>query len=156
MSAGAKATRPAADELRRRVAQGMPAARADLERLVAIPSVAFDGSPAEPLRRAAEAVVDLLRDAGLDAVRLLDVPRSPPAVFAERPAAPGAPTVLLYAHYDVQPAGATKTGPAHRSHRSSATGASTGAAPPTTSRGSSCTRPLCGRWARTRAWGSRW
>ena len=105
MSAGAKATRPAADELRRRVAQGMPAARADLERLVAIPSVAFDGSPAEPLRRAAEAVVDLLRAAGLDAVRLLDVPRSPPAVLAERPAAPGAPTVLLYAHYDVQPAG---------------------------------------------------
>jgi len=96
---------PPVAELRRRVARDMPAARAELERLVRIPSVAFPGFPDEPLRRAAAAVADLLRDAGLDDVRLLDVPASPQAVFGERPAQPGAPTVLLYAHYDVQPAG---------------------------------------------------
>ena len=99
------AAKPSADELRRRVTRGLPAARADLERLVRIPSVALDGFPAEPLAAAAEAVTEILRGAGMPDVRLLDVPGSPPAVFARRPAAPGAPTVLLYGHYDVQPAG---------------------------------------------------
>src|SRR5271157_2141095 len=103
MSSDSDVTSPGAGELRRRVARGMPVARADLERLVRIASVAFAGFPVEPLARAAEAVIDVLRAAGLDEVRLLDVPGSPPAVFAERPAPPGAPTVLLYGHYDVQP-----------------------------------------------------
>jgi acetylornithine deacetylase/succinyl-diaminopimelate desuccinylase-like protein len=105
MTHDSDATPPPAAELRRRVAQGMPEARADLERLVRIPSVAFEGLPVEPLRRAAEAVTDVLRSAGLHDVRLLEVPDSPQAVFGERPAPPGAPTVLLYGHYDVQPAG---------------------------------------------------
>lgn len=95
---------PTVDELRRRVAGIIPAARAELAALVRIPSVAFAGFPEEPVRRAAVAVLALVRSAGIDA-RLVDVPGSPPAVFGERPAAPGAPTVLLYAHYDVQPAG---------------------------------------------------
>ena len=106
MSSDSDATSPGAGELRRRVAQGMAVARADLERLVRVPSVAFAGFPVEPLTRAAETVIGVLRSAGLDEVRLLDVPGSPPAVFGERPAPPGAPTVLLYGHYDVQPAGA--------------------------------------------------
>ena len=105
MSDDPHATPPTVAELRLRVAQDMPAARADLERLVRIPSVAFAGFPVEPLAEAAATVIDVLRSAGLDDVRLLDVPGSPPAVFGERPASPGAPTVLLYGHYDVQPAG---------------------------------------------------
>jgi acetylornithine deacetylase/succinyl-diaminopimelate desuccinylase-like protein len=105
MSNEVHATSPSADELRRRVARGMARARADLERLVGIPSVAFAGFPIEPLEQAAAAVMDMLRAVGLDDVRLLDVPGSPPAVVGERPAPPGAPTVLLYGHYDVQPAG---------------------------------------------------
>ena len=105
MSNVSEAATPSADELRRRVTRGLPAARADLERLVRIPSVALEGFPAEPLAAAAEAVTEILRAAGMPDVGLLDVPGSPPAVFAERPAAPGAPTVLLYGHYDVQPAG---------------------------------------------------
>jgi acetylornithine deacetylase/succinyl-diaminopimelate desuccinylase-like protein len=105
MSIETHATSPSADELRRRVARGMARARADLERLVGIPSVAFAGFPIEPLEQAAAAVMDMLRAVGLDDVRLLDVPGSPPAVVGERPAPPGAPTVLLYGHYDVQPAG---------------------------------------------------
>ena len=104
MSDDPHATPPTVAELRLRVAQDMPAARADLERLVRIPSVAFAGFPVEPLAEAAATVIDVLRSAGLDDVRLLDVPGSPPAVFGERPASPGAPTVLLYGHYDVQPA----------------------------------------------------
>ena len=79
--------------------------RADLERLVRIPSIAFDGYPSEPVREAADATAEILTAAGLPDVRLLDVPGGPPAVYGELPAPPGAPTVLLYAHYDVQPAG---------------------------------------------------
>jgi acetylornithine deacetylase/succinyl-diaminopimelate desuccinylase-like protein len=105
MSNDPHATPPTVAELRLRVAQDMPAARADLERLVRIPSVAFAGFPVEPLAEAAATVIDVLRSAGLDDVRLLEVPGSPQAVFGERPAPPGAPTVLLYGHYDVQPAG---------------------------------------------------
>ncbi len=91
-------------ELRRRVAALMPAARTDLERLVRIPSVSSPGTPPAPLAAAAEAVAASARRVGLE-TRLLDVPGAPPAVFAERPAQPGSPTALLYAHYDVQPPG---------------------------------------------------
>jgi len=94
-----------AGALRARVAGGMPAVRADLERLVRIPSIAFEGFPPEPVEEAARAVADLLRDAGMPAVRLIEMPAGPPTVFGQRPAPPGRPTVLLYAHYDVQPAG---------------------------------------------------
>jgi cysteinylglycine-S-conjugate dipeptidase len=93
------------DELRQTVAGLMPGLRADLERLVRLPSVAFEDFPEEPVKQAAAAVAELMKKAGLPEVRLVDIPRAPQAVFGARPAQPGAPTVLLYAHYDVQPAG---------------------------------------------------
>ena len=93
------------EALRERVATLMPEAQAELESLVAIPSIAYPGYPPERLQEAAAAVAGLLRSAGLPEVRLLDVPDGPPAVFAQRAAPPGAPTVLLYGHYDVQPPG---------------------------------------------------
>jgi len=93
-----------ASALPSRVAELMPQLRADLERLVRLPSVAFAGYPEAPLRQAAATVADLLREAGVPRVELLEIPGGPPVVCAARPAAPGAPTVLLYAHYDVQPA----------------------------------------------------
>jgi cysteinylglycine-S-conjugate dipeptidase len=93
------------DELRASVAGLMPRLRAELETLVRLPSIAFPGYPLEPVRETAETVADLLRAAGLPEVRLLDIAGAPPAVFAARPARPGAPTALLYAHYDVQPPG---------------------------------------------------
>ncbi len=76
-----------------------------LERLVRIPSVSASGhDPVEP-RRSAEATADLLRDVGMD-VRLAEVGDAPPYVLAEwLDAGPDAPTVLLYAHHDVQPVG---------------------------------------------------
>jgi cysteinylglycine-S-conjugate dipeptidase len=76
----------------------------DLAALVRIPSCAFPGFPAEPVMQTAEAVADLLERYGVPGARLLDVPGGYPAVFAEIAAPPGAPTILLYAHYDIQPA----------------------------------------------------
>jgi acetylornithine deacetylase/succinyl-diaminopimelate desuccinylase-like protein len=87
--------------LREAVRADAPRIRSDLERLVALPSVAFDGYPRAPLDEAAAVVAGLLRDAGAPSVRMVDVPGEAPSVLAEWP---GEPTVLLYAHYDVQPA----------------------------------------------------
>ena len=98
-----------ADGLRETIAELMPGLRADLERLVRLPSVAFEGFPEEPVKQAGAAVAVLMQKAGLPEVRLVDIARAPQAVFGARPAQPGAPTVLLYAHYDVQPAGADST-----------------------------------------------
>lgn len=90
--------------MRRRVVDVMPAVREALERLVRIPSVAFPGHPPEPLQQAMQTVAGLFRGAGMPEVRFIDVPPDPPAVYAARPPVAAAPTVLLYAHYDVQPA----------------------------------------------------
>jgi acetylornithine deacetylase/succinyl-diaminopimelate desuccinylase-like protein len=75
----------------------------DLAALVRIPSCAFPGFPPEPVLQTAQAVVDLFQRYGVPA-RLLDVPNGYPAVYAEIAGPPGAPTILLYAHYDIQPA----------------------------------------------------
>jgi len=82
----------------------MPGLVADLEALVAIPSVAFPDYPSEPVHRMSQAVLDLFRRSGVDEVRLLEIPGGYPAVYADIPGPAGSPTVLLYAHYDVQPA----------------------------------------------------
>ncbi|KXK59187.1 dipeptidase [Micromonospora rosaria] len=90
-------------ELRAAVERELPGVRADLERLVRIPGIAFEGFDHAHVERSAEAVAELLRGCSLD-VRIV---RSggQPAVIGTRPAPPGAPTVLLYAHHDVQPVG---------------------------------------------------
>jgi acetylornithine deacetylase/succinyl-diaminopimelate desuccinylase-like protein len=93
------------DHLRAAVQAAMGQARTDLERLVRIPSVAFPGFPLEPVRAAAAATCEILAAAGFPEPRLLDLPGGQPAVYAALPPPPGAPTVLLYAHYDVQPPG---------------------------------------------------
>ena len=82
-----------------------PAMRAALESLVRIPSVSAPGFDPEQVRRSATATAELLRSAGLRDVALLELPDAHPAVFGEIEAPPGAPTVLLYAHHDVQPPG---------------------------------------------------
>jgi acetylornithine deacetylase/succinyl-diaminopimelate desuccinylase-like protein len=79
---------------------------ADLARLAAIPSIAFPGYPREPVVEAHDLLVELLREAGVGHVERLDLPDTAPVVYAEVPPPdPGAPTVLLYGHYDVQPPG---------------------------------------------------
>ncbi|WP_299035041.1 M20/M25/M40 family metallo-hydrolase [uncultured Pseudokineococcus sp.] len=96
--------------LRERVRALLPAARADLEALVRIPGVSASPEAAGALEDSARAVADLLREAGMPEVEVLrarcaDGSPGAPAVLARRPAPEGAPTVLLYAHHDVQPPG---------------------------------------------------
>ena len=77
---------------------------ARLRDLVRIPSVAGH-DPVQP-QRSAELTADLLRDAGLDEVHLAEVGSAPPYVLGQwLGAGDDAPTVLLYAHHDVQPVG---------------------------------------------------
>ncbi|MER7006680.1 dipeptidase [Dactylosporangium sp. NPDC000555] len=92
------------EELRAAIRREMPGVRADLERLVRIPGIAFAGFDHGHVERSAEAVAELLRGAGVPDVRIVRK-GGQPAVIGRRPAPPGAPTVLLYAHHDVQPVG---------------------------------------------------
>jgi acetylornithine deacetylase/succinyl-diaminopimelate desuccinylase-like protein len=90
--------------LEQRIDQLLPGVRADLEALVRIPSVSALPAHADDVRRSAEATAELFRAEGFE-VELLTVEGGAPAVVATKPAPAGAPTVLLYAHHDVQPVG---------------------------------------------------
>ena len=83
----------------------MPGLQADLERLVRIPSISFPDFPPAPVQEAAQTTLEILRDAGLQNAELIEIPNAPDAVYGEIAGPPGAPAVLLSAHYDVQPAG---------------------------------------------------
>jgi acetylornithine deacetylase/succinyl-diaminopimelate desuccinylase-like protein len=91
--------------LRDRVRGLMPGVRADLEALVRIPSVSAPAFDQQQVEASAALVAHLLRGAGLPDVEVLRVADGAPAVVGRRPAPRGAPTVLLYAHHDVQPPG---------------------------------------------------
>jgi acetylornithine deacetylase/succinyl-diaminopimelate desuccinylase-like protein len=83
----------------------LPSVRTDLERLVRIPSVSADPAAEPQVQASANEVAALLTGAGLSDVEVVSVPGGQPAVLGRRPGPPGAPTVLLYAHHDVQPTG---------------------------------------------------
>lgn len=110
------ATTPHADALRDAVQLGLPRAIADLSALVRIPSVSWDGFDRAHVLDSAEAVAALVRDLGVfETVAIsqapigdpaaTDAPLGQPAVLATRAARNGKPTILLYAHHDVQPPG---------------------------------------------------
>lgn len=103
---------PNADAVRAAVDAGFPTAVADLARLVRISSVSWPAFDAAHVHKSAERVATLLRETGV--FETVGVHRAlvedgselgHPAVLAHRPARPGHPTVLLYAHHDVQPPG---------------------------------------------------
>ena len=84
-------------------------ARGELEELVRIPSISADPAHRDDVRASAEATAEILRSHGLEAVRLAGVDGSHPYVIGEwMHAGSDAPTVLLYAHHDVQPPGITE------------------------------------------------
>ncbi len=99
-----EASTTATSELRRAVAAVLPSVRAALEDLVRIPSVGANPARHDDVRRSAEATATLFREAGLD-TEVVEVEGGLPAVIAHKPAPEGKPTVLLYAHHDVQPEG---------------------------------------------------
>ena len=105
-------TSPHAAELREAVQAGLPVAIAELSDLVRIPSVSWDGFDPEHVVASAERVAELARGTGVfDDVEVVRLPMPAngelglPAVIATRAARNGRPTVMLYAHHDVQPPG---------------------------------------------------
>jgi len=93
------------EAVRARVESAFKEIRADFDDLLRIPSVSADGFEAREVRRSAEATASWLKRSGLKGVRLLEVDGAHPAVFGATRGPAGSPTVLLYAHHDVQPPG---------------------------------------------------
>lgn len=86
------------------IASLMPRAKTELTELVAFQSVADEAvAPKSECEAAANWVADALRTEGFQDVALLDTPDGSQSVYGLLPGPVGAPTVLLYAHYDVQP-----------------------------------------------------
>ena len=74
----------------------------ELKAWLRIPSISTDPAHAAQTRQAANWLADNLRDAGVDTVEVIPTDGHP-VVYAEHHVSDGAPTVLVYGHYDVQP-----------------------------------------------------
>ena len=83
---------------------GLPRTKERLAALVAIPGVSASAFPPAEVRRSAAAVAETLIESGLQNVGILETARHP-AAYGELRTSPGAPTVLIYGHHDVQPPG---------------------------------------------------
>ena len=84
---------------------GLDGARGELEALVRIPSISASREHDGDVVRSAEATAEMLRAHGLQSVHLAETAGSHPYVIGELISDPALPTVLLYAHHDVQPPG---------------------------------------------------
>ena len=99
-------TAPLAASLAAAVDSGMPRARDELARLVALRSVANPAiEPETECRAAASMVAGLFSDAGVEGVETVPAPDGSLAVVGRSPGPAGAPRVVLYSHHDVVPAG---------------------------------------------------
>jgi acetylornithine deacetylase/succinyl-diaminopimelate desuccinylase-like protein len=104
----ASRTDGAAPDLAARVHELMPSLTDELAELVAIPSVSEADYPEHTrpaLRRAHERVLELFRAAGCEEFTSIELADTAPIITGGMVAPPGAPTVLLYSHYDVVAAG---------------------------------------------------
>ena len=90
--------------LKTRVVKLLPTLRKDLEALTRIPSVSLAAFDQAHVEASAQAVAELLQAEGLEVEIVREGGR--PAVIGHLDGPPGAPTVMLYAHHDVQPPGA--------------------------------------------------
>ena len=98
-------TTSADDEIRAALEGGVADARRVLEELVRIPSISASPERAGDVDAVVARVAELATDAGAAAVEIVRSGSGQPALIASWPAPAGAPTVLLYAHADVQPTG---------------------------------------------------
>jgi acetylornithine deacetylase/succinyl-diaminopimelate desuccinylase-like protein len=93
------------DEIAGAIAAMIPAARTELAELVAFRSVAdLDVSSRGESEQAAQWIAAALRAEEFTDVTVFDMPDGRQSVYGFLPGSPDAPTVLLYAHFDVQPA----------------------------------------------------
>lgn len=93
-------------DLAQKIHESMPSVIDGLKQLVSIPSIATTGYPREQVLEAAHMTESQLRSAGFQQVhQLTDLTGDYPAIYGEIEGPPNSPTVLLYAHYDVQPSG---------------------------------------------------
>lgn len=90
-------------DLRARLTELLPGVRSDLEALVRIPSVSADPARLDQVEESARATAELFAAEGVDVEIVRAHEGAPPAVIGEKKGPEGAPTVLLYAHHDVQP-----------------------------------------------------
>ncbi|MGE0455921.1 MAG: M20/M25/M40 family metallo-hydrolase [Vicinamibacteria bacterium] len=79
--------------------------KSTLVELSKIPSISAAGFPAAEVRRSADATARAMREAGIENVEVLEIPGVHPYVYGDWLKQPGAPTILLYGHHDVQPEG---------------------------------------------------
>ncbi len=93
-----------ADELRPNVRVSMGDVRTGLERLARVPSMSAPGYDPAPVRESARITAELFNAAGVKA-RVIEKDGAHPAVVGRVEGPAGSPTVLLYAHHDVQPPG---------------------------------------------------
>jgi acetylornithine deacetylase/succinyl-diaminopimelate desuccinylase-like protein len=85
--------------------QHLPEFQEQLVTLSRVPGVSAEPAPNPYLRRSAEATAVVMRSAGVQNVQILELPGVHPYVYGDWLHKPGAPTVLLYGHHDVQPEG---------------------------------------------------
>ncbi len=111
-------------------AQSRTLSRTNSKRWIACPSVSADPARHPEVRRSAQAVVARMRAAGLMEAGVLETGGLPVA-YGEWLGAPGAPTVLIYGHHDVQPEDPSRCGHRRRSKARCATASCTAAAPST-------------------------
>ena len=91
------------EDIKARVDDLFPGIRKDLEDLVRIESVSADPERLSEVEKSAEKTRDLFAAEGFDVEIVRAFDGAPPAIVGEKKGPEGAPTVLLYAHHDVQP-----------------------------------------------------